>query len=1214
MIRSLLLPQRKMEEPTSTKRCTGQPGMGDAVEPSTPLRQGGAHKQLFIPSPPGGGGGTRHAVGNAISQFLNSPAVTPPQRPADAAAGAHANPHLQEPVRHGSSDGPSVDGPAATAAAAAGDGQPAAAAAADEGLASCGELLRRAADTLADPTETMAEQIMAEAQRSMEYLQQLRDERAEHRRWFVETSEQHVAGRELAAQQLGRQRELRVLARCFSGLRVRVDRVARQRALAGWGRRSQRQLLHASWARWARHTAHWYRLARAFELTAQRCWCRTARLALRGWRQGIAHTHRDAVAARRAELRRLRRWFAQWAGQATRWASVHQGMERSARLALRQLECVSRRAIQRERALTARCTRAWRRWSHRRVVARRLVTRCTVNRARRAKAVVLDAWGVFAVHQRRHTALAWHAVSVGRGLQTSLLHWQRAARHQRTRRRRAQTLLATAATSSRYRALARTVAHLKRHARLQTRCHRFLIRARRSQTKECWGHWHATTMSKRRQALLLTCMGRKRRSSTLTVCLQGWRDLQRCRQNMRGLRRHCVCKVLRCSLRIWINNVEDQTLERNRGRRAAVLANQRMEIVIRRAVHRERVGLRRCLRAWLAAHEHCRQAQEQRLWALRVMQAKQSHMVLKAALGHWRLQTQRAVQIHRKKLEAVLRAWICWQSQLVRHHRNIAGQEQANARAHMQGAATVSATLAANTWLAQCFIAWREVVVSGRAARLAHVRVLSMRRKRSRARHAMAIWHHETARTSRNQLELSIAQLQATTMERAVLLRHMVAWSHLVYGERCTHHRMIRSCRQARRYQQLKRTFAQWAVAVADVHKRVFIASKIVRRVGNCRIQSVFVAWSELRTERSLQRIRSECIQRVSSTREESRQSVVALRARMVALSIAKSVRRLKHNALSLALGDWQRATRASLRGKVPLLQTAFEIERVALIKGTASSADDVWQAQISQLEEQRCTERARSADLLVDVQMKLAETEGQLYKCSAELQRMKEKYRRQQKKWEEKWDGFEQYRSAVRRKEAELAQKKQALREWSQQHMTEIKQFIAEHQVEKQSCSQAMQAAQQLECAAAESVAAKDDELSYAKHAAAEARRERAEAADRLVAAQALFRATATQSSAVDSTHIDAATATAGTAMEPVAAAGGVAVGGSLVLPTAGAADYVQGQVREALLQRSTKELISAREAEEAATLSLDYDIDSLLNELQTELRLPSGSALAAQ
>ena len=68
----------------------------------------------------------------------------------------------------------------------------------------------------------------------------------------------------------------------------------------------------------------------------------------------------------------------------------------------------------------------------------------------------------------------------------------------------------------------------------------------------------------------------------------------------------------------------------------------------------------------------------------------------------------------------------------------------------------------------------------------------------------------------------------------------------------------------------------------------------------------------------------------------------------MVALSIAKSVRRLKHNALSLALGDWQRATRASLRGKVPLLQTAFEIERVALIKGTASSADDVWQAQIS--------------------------------------------------------------------------------------------------------------------------------------------------------------------------------------------------------------------------------------------------------------------------
>ena len=139
----------------------------------------------------------------------------------------------------------------------------------------------------------------------MGYLRQLRDERAEHRRWFVEASERHAAGRKLAAEQLSRQRELRTLASCFSALRVRIDQLARQRALAGWGDRAQRQRLRATWAHWRRHVVRWYSLARAYELTARRAWCRTARATVRDWRRSIACSRRSVVATRRAELREV---------------------------------------------------------------------------------------------------------------------------------------------------------------------------------------------------------------------------------------------------------------------------------------------------------------------------------------------------------------------------------------------------------------------------------------------------------------------------------------------------------------------------------------------------------------------------------------------------------------------------------------------------------------------------------------------------------------------------------------------------------------------------------------------------------------------------------------------------------------------------------------------------------------------------------------------
>ena len=285
------------------------------------------------------------------------------------------------------------------------------------------------------------------------------------------------------------------------------------------------------------------------------------------------------------------------------------------------------------------------------------------------------------------------------------------------------------------------------------------------------------------------------------------------------------------------------------------------------------------------------------------------------------------------------------------------------------------------------------------------------------------------------------------------------------------------------------------------------------------------------------------------------------------------------------------------------MLQTAFEIERVALIKGTASqvasevssSADHVWSTQVSLLEEQRRKERARSADLLVDaqttlaqteakLQARLAETENRLHACATELQKLKEKHEHKMAKWQDKWDGFQEYRVAVRRKEAELAQKKQALREWSQQHMAEMKQFIAEHHAEKVQVSRATEAAQQVEAAAAESVAAKEDELSYAKRAAVTARRQRADASGRLVAAEAVLRATKS----------DDMSAAGAEASDPVSGAGA-----ALALLLSG------GMGVGDALGRSREVLAVTREAEEAAVLSLDYDIDSLLKEFQQELRV---------
>ena len=999
-----------------------------ADAPSTPLRQQG--KRLFVESP--ASALKQAAVGAAVRAFLDSPAVSPPQGP----GAGNANPHLR---RQQALVGPST--------AAATD------------LEACCELLGQAGASLSsNPTGIMAEEIMAEARRSIGYLQQLRDERADHRRWFVCASEQHAVGRKLAARQLSRQRELRLLARCFSALRVRIDRLARQIALDGWGSRTQRQQLRTAWGHWARRVARWYCLARAYELMARRGWCRTAQVALRSWRRGIACCRRGAVAARRAQLRRLRCWFERWAGQSMRWASIHRVLERSSRLAVRQLECVSRKAIRYVRNRAATCARAWRAWSHRRMVARRLVGRFCAYRSRRVKVAVVQAWQVFVVQQCRHTPLAWHATSVSRRLQNSLLAWHRAANHRRLHRIRVHGALARAFNCSRFRALTRTIFHLKQHATRQVRCRRLLSRTLRGYALMCWRTWHSVTVCSRQKRVVLNRALAKRRQHILTTCLLGWRQSKLRERKMRELGRRSVRNGLRRRLQVWFANTTARRLEDGLVHRAAELVKHRVDIVNGRKVYRERIALSRCLYAWRASHEQCRAAHRRRKCVLVVAKIQQRRVARRSTL-----------------------------------------------------------------------LAWRQVVV----------------------------------------------------------MRYTV----------------VSSYQQSRRYRRMQLVFSLWSSAVARQHRAASTASAVARRAAVRRAQLAFRTWSRVLIERSLRRMHDQCTERLSNVQFESRTLQGSLRAQMVALTIAKSMRSRRYIILSQTLGYWHRSTRASLRGKIPLLQTAFEIERVALIKGTVLSADAGWQVRVSKFEEQQHAERTHYAQLLVGAEIKLAEIEGQLHACAAELQRTKEKHRRQQKIWKEKWKSFEDYRAGVRRKEADLDQKKEALREWSRSHMHELKQCFQEQQAEKQSCDRAMQAAKQLERAAADSVAAKDHELWFAKCAAAVARREQAEAKDQLVATRALF---CTAQGEVSTSPLNAKSVIKSTVLRsdsehPVPQPQAAGEGGGVTTGDLAQSDEQITQV----LSRSVQKLVSVREAEEEAVLSLDYDIESLLAELKKELRL---------
>eukprot|EP01043_Picozoa_sp_COSAG02_P049385 COSAG02_NODE_4955_length_4782_cov_5.866752_2_plen_1034_part_00 len=1029
-----------------------------AHEPSTPVRQQG--KRLCVQSP--GSAVNQAVVGVALRSLLDSPAVSPPQGPGVGGA----NPHLHKQQQQQQQWGRAAEGGASTA-----DLDRAAA-----GAASSSELLRRAEDSLStDPDDIMKEEIMAEARRSLGYLQQLRDERAEHRRWFVEVSEQHAVGRKLAAQQLSRQRKLRALASCFSALRVRVDQLARQHALAGWGDRTRRQQLRATWGHWARRAAHWYRLARAYELTTRREWCRVARAVLRDWRRNIVCSHRNIVAGRRAELRRLRCWFEQWAGQSRGWASIHRDIERSSRLALRRLEYVSRKAIRYEHNCASTCARAWRTWCHRRVVARRLLARYRMHRSCIVKIAVLRAWRVFVVQHCRHTALAWHAVSVGRRLHTSLRHWRCATHHRLLHRARTQALLVRAASCSRSRALAGTVYHLKQHATRQLRCRRLLQRIHCANASKFWHNWYAVIVYRRRRQSVVNRAGMKRRQHTLSTCLLGWCRFKHYQCRARDLAQRSVRNSLRRRLHTWFVNMSTRRLEDALEERNVALANHRAEIGIRLQANRKLAALSRCLYTWHTVHERCKHAQEQRQLLLKVMQAKQCRVALRSTL-----------------------------------------------------------------------VAWRHAVESRYAVRQQHLRMC------------------------------------------------MTAWSGFAYSEKTKRQHVASTYKRLRCHQRSKLAFSLWRLAIAEMHRVVSIVSKVAGRDSSRRVQFAFKVWSQVLIERTWQRMQDQWADRLSNVHNDSRKRQASLRVQMANLASAKSSRSRRYIILSLTLGHWQRSTRASLRDKIPLLHTAFEIERIALLKGSALSADADRQAQVSKLEDQRRAERTQSAQLLIEAEVKVAELEGKLHACAVDLRRMKEKYRCQQSKWKKKWDGFEHYRAEVRRKEVELAQKKEALREWSQHHMGELRQFIEEHHAEKQSCSRAMEAAQQLECAAAEIVAAKDHELSFAKCAAATARREQAEVKDQLVATRALFSAAST--TAYDTVGVRPCSKVPNSRLRTDRGRLVTATGGGLVQ-----SDKVIAEV----LSRSTEELVSIREEEEEAALSLDYDIQCLIGELKMELRL---------
>ena len=549
-------------------------------EPSTPVR-----KQLFVHSPPPLGVGAVSAtprqrqLGAAISAFLNSPAVTPPNAP-----GSWANPHLEpqpEPER------PPPPPPSVRLDLSAGTNY-AAAPAPLAGLAGAGVLLRLAADSLsADPAEIHAAPLavtpsaVADAERSEVYLQLLRDARADHRKWYVEASERHAEGRGRAALQLRRQRELRSLGRCWSVLRVNVgtEELARQRALDGWGNRTRRRLVHASWRRWSRRAAQWHRVARAFELTVWRCWSRTARQTLRDWRRSIASARRDAVATHRGYLRRLRRWFEQWGLQVTRWLSIHDGIHRSGRLALLQLQCVSQRALRYERTRQETSVHAWRAWCRRRVVSRRLLARCARKRGRSTLAAAIGAWHVYAVQHCKHMALARRAVGSGRGLQNSLRLWHRAASERHRRTVRGEALVAQHLASSRRCVLLSALTRMKRYAIRQIRCRRMVNRLRREQTLACWAFWKTVTAGSRRRALLLARALRITRCSMLADSLASWRHFKHSRRRIAAYILRTQRQTVRRHLYTWFARAEHKMSERKYTRNPTTICFPRTSLI-----------------------------------------------------------------------------------------------------------------------------------------------------------------------------------------------------------------------------------------------------------------------------------------------------------------------------------------------------------------------------------------------------------------------------------------------------------------------------------------------------------------------------------------------------------------------------------------------------------------------------------------------------------
>ena len=91
-----------------------------------------------------------------------------------------------------------------------------------------------------------------------------------------------------------------------------------------------------------------------------------------------------------------------------------------------------------------------------------------------------------------------------------------------------------------------------------------------------------------------------------------------------------------------------------------------------------------------------------------------------------------------------------------------------------------------------------------------------------------------------------------------------------------------------------------------------------------------------------------------------------------------------------------------------------------------------------------------------------------------------------------------------MQRKDESIQKKSQALHLWSKQHRHELQEFIVSHEAEKTECRSALEEAARSRSIAAESVAAKERELSFTRAAALTARAERAQAAEALLLASA--------------------------------------------------------------------------------------------------------------